>query len=114
VAGELAEVLIVPGRLGAVEDARGVWSAVPADAEPVAVGRLGPEPRMQTLGDKRVGALVERLFYEDGRTGVRKPAAHAPLLSVVVLYLFTCLSRPSGERTQPKPHDTPAGDAIAC
>ena len=49
VTGKLAQVLVVPGRLGAVEDARGVGRAVPADAEPVAVGRLGAEPRMQAL-----------------------------------------------------------------
>jgi hypothetical protein len=67
-AGELAQVLIVPGRLGAVEDARGVGSAVPADAEPVSVSGLGTEPRMQALSDKRIGPLVERLLDEDRRT----------------------------------------------
>src|SRR3954468_12617442 len=82
VAGELAEVLVVPGRFGAVEDARRVGRAVPTDAEPVAVGRLGPELRAQALGDERVRALVERLLDQDGGAGVCEPAAHVPRLSV--------------------------------
>ena len=49
VAGELAQVVVVPGRFGAAEDARRVGGAVPTDAEPVAVGRLGPELRGQAL-----------------------------------------------------------------
>ena len=49
VAGELEEVVVVPGGFGAVEDARRVGGAVPTDAEPVAVGRLGPELRRQAL-----------------------------------------------------------------
>ena len=81
-AGELTQIAVVPGRLGAFEDARSVGGAVPADAEPVAVGRLGPHPRMQALIDQRMGPPVERLVQEDGGAGVCKPAAHMPLLSV--------------------------------
>src|SRR3954451_18719115 len=84
VAGELAEVAVVPGRFGAMEDARRVLGAVPADAEPVAVRRLGPEPRLQALSDERVRPLVERLSYQDRGAGVCEPAAHLPLLSVAV------------------------------
>src|SRR3954447_22494378 len=53
VAGKLTKVAVVPGRFGAVEDAGSVGGAVPTDPEPVAVGRLGPEPRAQALGDER-------------------------------------------------------------
>ena len=51
-AGQLAQVAVVPGRLDAVEDAGRVPDAVPADAEPIAVRRLGPEPRVQALVDQ--------------------------------------------------------------
>jgi hypothetical protein len=51
VVGELAQVVVVPGRLGAVEDAWGGGSAVPADAEAVPVRGLGAEPRVQALVD---------------------------------------------------------------
>jgi hypothetical protein len=44
VVGELVQVLVVPGRLGAVEDAGSGRSAVPADAEAVTICRLGAEP----------------------------------------------------------------------
>jgi hypothetical protein len=37
VAGELAEVVVVPGRFGAVEETRRVGGAIPTDAEPVAI-----------------------------------------------------------------------------
>jgi len=40
--GELAQVLIVPGRLDAAETPRLRGGVIPADPEPVAVGRLGP------------------------------------------------------------------------
>src|SRR5207237_887605 len=64
VARDLEEVAVVPCRLGAVEDPWRIGGAVPANAEPVPVGRLGPESRMQALGDKRIWALVKRLSYE--------------------------------------------------
>ena len=46
--------------------------------EPVAVGRLGPEVRVQALGDERVRPFVERLLDQDGGAGVCEPAAHLP------------------------------------
>src|SRR4051812_31824176 len=82
VARDLAEVAVVPGRFGAVEDARRIGSAIPPHAEAVAVGRLGAEPRVEALTDERVGALVERLSDEHGGPGVCEPAAHSPRLSV--------------------------------
>jgi hypothetical protein len=54
VAGELAQVLVIPGRLDAAEHPGDRAGVVPADAEPVAVGRLGPEPGVQALVDQRM------------------------------------------------------------
>ena len=39
--GQLSEIAVIPGRLDAVEDAGGRRVAIPADAEPVAVGLPG-------------------------------------------------------------------------
>ena len=72
---------------------RRVGGAVPTDAEPVAVGRLGPELRVQALGDERVRPLVERLLNQDGGAGVCEPAAHLPRLSVGVPYRVHALGR---------------------
>jgi hypothetical protein len=66
VAGELAQVAVVPGGLDAVEDRRGVLLPVPADPEAVAVGLLGAEPRVQALDDQRVLPAVEELLEQDG------------------------------------------------
>src|ERR1700733_7081582 len=82
VAGELAQVLVVPRWLGAAIDTRGVGGAVPADTEPITVGRLSAEPRVQTLADQRVRPFVQRVFQQDRRSGGCKPATHWPLLSV--------------------------------
>ena len=49
VAGKLSQIAVVPRRFDAVEDARGVGGAVPADAEPVTVCGLRTELRMQAL-----------------------------------------------------------------
>src|SRR3954468_1872052 len=76
------QIAVVPGRLDAVEDARDGGIAVPADAEAVTVRCLGAERRMQALIDQGVRRRVERFFEEDGRSRVREPAAHQPLLSV--------------------------------
>ena len=77
VARELAQIPVVPGGLDALEDGGGVRDlAVPADAEAVAVRRLGTEPRMQALVDERVFGLVEQLLEQDWRSGVCEPAAH--------------------------------------
>ena len=80
-ARELAQVAVVPGRLDAVEDAGVVADAVPADAEAVAVGRLGPQPRVQALVDQRVLRPVQQLLDQDRRAGVCEPATHLRLLS---------------------------------
>jgi hypothetical protein len=50
---KLAEVLVVLGRLDAVEHARLGHRVVPADAESIAVRRLGSQRRVQTLIDQR-------------------------------------------------------------
>src|SRR5512133_2650145 len=42
VPGELAQVLVIPGRLDAAEDPGDRCGVIPADAEPVPVGRLAP------------------------------------------------------------------------
>jgi hypothetical protein len=79
---ELAQVLVIPGRLDAAEDPGGRGGVVPADAEAVAVGRLGSEPGVQALVDQGMDRGVEHPGEQDGRAGVSEPAAHAPLLSV--------------------------------
>ena len=48
---EIAQVAVVPGRFDAVKHARSWLFSVPAEAEPVPVGRLRAEPRMQALVD---------------------------------------------------------------
>jgi hypothetical protein len=53
-AGNLAQVPVVPGGLDAVEHARCGSVVIPADPEPVAVGRLGTEPRVKALVDQRM------------------------------------------------------------
>ena len=63
--GELAEVLVVPGGVDALEDRRLGALAVPADPEPVAVGGRGPHPRVETLLDERVLRLEEKVLGED-------------------------------------------------
>src|SRR5215207_1594939 len=73
---DLAQITVVPRRLDAVEHAGGVPDAVPADAEPVTVGRLGPQPRMEALVDQRVFRLEEQLLKEHRRARVCEPAAH--------------------------------------
>src|SRR3954452_13445871 len=95
VAGKLAQVAVVPGRLGAVEHARRVRGAVPTDAEPVAVGGLGPEPRVQALGHERVGPLVERLLDQDGGAGVCEPAAHLDAFLSECQSVLTPVAAPS-------------------
>jgi hypothetical protein len=54
VTGELAQVLVIPGRLDAAEDPGNRRGVIPADAEPVAVGRLGSQPGMQPPVDQRM------------------------------------------------------------
>src|SRR5439155_11928010 len=80
---ELVQVVVVPGRLGAVEDARRGRVAVPADTEAVAVRGFGAKPRVEALVNQRVSRGIERFFEEDRRSRVCEPTAHGPLLSVV-------------------------------
>jgi len=55
VARDLPQVLIVPGRLDALEQPWFGRVVIPADPEPVAVGGFGAELRVQALVDQRVG-----------------------------------------------------------
>src|SRR6188472_4533695 len=72
---QLPEVAVVPRGLDALEDRRRLLLAVPGDAEPVAVRRLDPEPRVEALVDQRVCRLVEQLLQGDRRARVCEPAA---------------------------------------
>src|SRR3954447_22415010 len=94
------QIAVVPGRLDAVEDARDGGIAVPADAEAVTVRRLGAERRMQALIDQGVRWRVERFFEEDGRSRVREPAAHQPLLSVAWRQLWLPSDQASPRRAR--------------
>ncbi len=49
--GKLAQIRVIPRRFDAVVDARAVGGAIPADAEPVAVRGLRPQPQVQALVD---------------------------------------------------------------
>src|SRR4029079_17910350 len=80
VACDLAQVAVVPGRLGAPEDPRGARGRGPADAEPVTVGGLGAESRLEALVDQRVLALEDHLVHPDGLAVIREPAAHGAIL----------------------------------
>src|SRR5438552_1753936 len=75
-AGQLAQVAIVPGGLDAVEDGRCLLRAIPADAEAVAVRLLRAELRMKTLDDQGVLGLVQELLEQDGRARICEPATH--------------------------------------
>ena len=69
--------------------------AVPADAEAVAVRRLGAELRVEALVDQRVLRLVEQLLEEDRRARVCEPAAHQCAKAAPVASSWTgagCLS----------------------
>ena len=59
---ELAQILVVPGRLDASKDAGGGRGVIPADPEPIAVRGLCTEPRVHALVDERMGGRVERLL----------------------------------------------------
>src|ERR1700733_9647968 len=99
VAGELAQVLVVPRGLGAAIDTRGIRGAVPADTEAITVRWLSAEPRVQTLADQRVWPFIQRVLQQDGRSGVCEPATHWPLLSVGFVGLkehHLVLYRPQG------------------
>lgn len=77
VSGDLTQVAIVPGRYDASEEGRRCGpGAVPADTEPVTIGRLDAEPSMETLVDEGVVGLMEQLLERDRGTRVSEPAAH--------------------------------------
>src|SRR4029453_5114286 len=76
VAGEIPKVPVVPGRLDTVEDPWRVAHAVPADPEPVAVGRLRTEPGVEALVDQRMLRLQGQFLDQPRKAGVGKPAAH--------------------------------------
>src|SRR5918993_2137093 len=82
VAGDFAQIAVVPSRLDAPEDGRraGVRT-VPADPEAVPVGGLDAEAGVETLVDQGVLGLVEQLLEEDRGARVSEPAAHRLLLS---------------------------------
>jgi hypothetical protein len=65
VRGEIPEVPVVPRGLDAVEYARRVSDAVPADPEAVAVRRLCAHRRVEALVDERVLRLVQELLDAD-------------------------------------------------
>jgi hypothetical protein len=62
---ELAQVLVIPGRLDAAEDPRSRRGVIPADTEPVAVGRLGPQLGVQALVNQRMNRGVEHIREQD-------------------------------------------------
>jgi hypothetical protein len=63
---QLAEVLVVPRGLDAAEHPGSGLLVIPADAEAITVGSLGPEPGMQALVDQRVNRGIEHLREQDG------------------------------------------------
>src|SRR5689334_12946185 len=77
VAGELAQVPVVPGRCHAVVHRRDAAGAVPGDAEPVPVRGLGTELGVQALVDEGVRRCVQQPLEQHGTPGVGEPAAHA-------------------------------------
>jgi hypothetical protein len=77
VAGELAQVAVVPGRFHALEGARAV-PAVPADPEAVPVRRLRAHARLQALLDQGVLRPIEDLVHQNRLSGIRKPTTHDP------------------------------------
>src|ERR671910_596208 len=82
VAGDFAQIAVVPSRLDTPEDGRrGGVRIVPADPEAVPVGGLDAEAGVETLVDQGVLGLVEQLLEEDRGARVSEPAAHRLLLS---------------------------------
>src|SRR5262249_38110225 len=84
VAGEVAQVLIVPGRRAAAIDAGPLACSVPADSEAIAVGRLGPQPRVQALIDEAMLGLDEQLLDQHRLAMPRHPPTHSSLLSIAI------------------------------
>jgi hypothetical protein len=78
VRGQLAQVRVRPRRRDAVVQAGAVAAAVPAHAEPVAVGRLGAHAGVQALVDDAVLGVEQQFLHQHGLAQPRHPAAHAP------------------------------------
>src|SRR5829696_7001109 len=91
VAGDFAQIAVVPSQLDTPEDGRCVGvCVVPADTEAVPVGGLDSEAGVETLVNQGVLGLVEQLLEEDrGASGT----SSAPLLLRVDLRR-TSISRP--------------------
>ena len=81
VACELVQVVVVSRRFDASVDPRGLGSAVPPGTEPVAVRRLGPEPRVQTLVHRRVRSGKARRSPGSGSLSMRASGTYAAPLS---------------------------------
>ncbi|MCY1539590.1 hypothetical protein D9M68_751850 [compost metagenome] len=82
----LAQIAIVPGRMHA---AIAKWrfqrqaftlAAIPAQAEAIAVGGGGAQPRVQALVDQGVLGLEKHALHLDGTTGIGQPTTHDALL----------------------------------
>ena len=79
VSGEVAKVRVPPCGRDAVIDARSLPGAVPAQPEPVAVGRLGAHAGVQALIDQAVLGLEEQLLDEHRLPVPRHPPTHRSL-----------------------------------
>jgi hypothetical protein len=62
VAGELAEVLIVPRRLDAAQRTWGRLGVIPADTEPIPVRSFRAAARVQALVDQQMRRRVKRIL----------------------------------------------------
>jgi hypothetical protein len=70
VAGDFAQIAVVPSRLDAPEDGRGGGvGIVPADTEAVPVGGLDSEAGVETLINEGVLGLVDQLLEENRASG---------------------------------------------
>jgi hypothetical protein len=80
-ARQLAQVVIVPGRLDAAIAKRHVVRVlVPAQSEAIAIGRRRSESRMQALVDQRMARVEQHCFQGNRIAGIGQPATHGALL----------------------------------
>ena len=73
---KFAEIRVSPRRRDAPVHGRPFAAAVPAEAESVAVGRLGTHARVKALIDDPVLRLEEELFDQHGLAEPRHPPTH--------------------------------------
>src|SRR3954468_9092279 len=89
--------------MNAAIDPRPLSDAVPAEAEPVAIGGLRPETRVQALVDEPVLGLEEQLVDQHRLPMPRHPSTHEPTLTAGSprrLILFgLCLTSPRRTRS---------------